>query len=353
MGTSAHPHPSPLRVGLIGLGGIGRYHLTRYPQVPEAQVVAVADVRVDDLRADTALGGLFETPAEEVRWFSDHRDLIASGLVDAVDICLPTDLHRQAAVDALQGGLHVLCEKPMALTLEDCDAMLAAAEKSGRTLMVAHCIRFWPEYEYLRQTVAGGEAGRLLSLNLVRQGRRPSGSANAHWMSRVERSGGAIYDLHIHDVDYIHSLLGLPARVYAQGAQSHGASGGYDHVLANLDYGAGLQVSAAAIWTDAHLPFSARYEAAFERALLRFDSSRQPTLTVYRADTAEPEHPEMPGPDAYVREVRYFAQRVLGAEAPARCLARDARNSIGLVQAELASIAGGTVVDTRPFVRED
>jgi predicted dehydrogenase len=169
-------------------------------------------------------------------------------------------------------------------------------------------------------------------------------------MGRVERSGGAIYDLHIHDVDFLHSLLGLPRRVYAQGARAHGEAGGYDHVLASLDYGEDLQVSASAIWTDAHLPFGARFEAAFERAFVRFDSGQRPTLTVYRAESPEPEHPEMPGPDAYVSEIRYFARQVLGHEAPERCLAKDARNSIALVQAELASIARGEPVEKEEFV---
>lgn len=324
-----------LRMGIIGLGGIGRYHLARYSQVPEAQVVAVADVRADLLRADRSLDGLFEPPAEEILWFSDYRDLLASGEVDAVDICLPTDLHRPAAVAALQGGLHVLVEKPMALTLEDCDAMLAAARTAGQVFMVAHCIRFWPEYQYLADLVQGGTAGRLLSLQMSRQGSRPGG-INSGWMSQAARSGGAILDLHIHDIDFCQYLLGLPERVRAYGGCSQGPAAGYDYVLANLDYGDGTQVSATAHWVDVPLPFAARFEARLEGAFLRFDSSLKPTLTVYRPDGAE--HPDLPGPDAYVNELRYFAGQALASEPPQRCLAREARNSVGLVLSEVASI---------------
>ncbi len=330
-----------LRVGVIGLGGIGRHHLTRYRQVPEARVVAAADVRADALQADRSLDGLFEVPPTEVRWFSDYRDLIASGSVDAVDICLPTDLHRPAAVAALEAGLHALVEKPMALIVADCDAMLAAVQRPGQVLMVAHCIRFWPEYQYLVDLVRSGAAGRLLSLQLSRQGTRPGG-INSGWMSQAARSGGAILDLHIHDVDFCQYLLGLPRGIYAQGGQSRGAQAGYDYVLASFDYGAGLQVSAAAHWVDVPLPFAARYEARLEKAFLRFDSSQEPSLTVYRDGGAE--HPELPGTDAYVNEIRYFCAQSLAGEAPHRCPAGEARNSVGLAAGERASIERGAPV---------
>ena len=270
-----------LRVGLIGLGGIGRYHLTRYRQVPEAQVVAVADVRAPALQDDPDLAALFQAPPEAVRWFADYTDLIASGAVDAVDICLPTDLHGPAATAALGAGLHALVEKPMALTLADCDTMLAAAASSGRVLMVAHCIRFWPEYQYLADLVRSGEAGRLLSLQMSRQGRRPMG-ASAGWMGRVDRSGGAIYDLHIHDIDYCHYLLGLPRRLYAQGGMSLGPEAGYDYVLGNLDYGDDLQVSATAQWVSVGLPFAARLKRASRTpscASTRASGPRSPSTT--------------------------------------------------------------------------
>jgi len=339
-----------LRIGLIGLGGIGRYHLARYPWVSEARVVAVADVRAEALRVDAAIGELFEVPPEHVRWYSDYHELIARGEVDAVDICLPTFLHREAAVAALEAGLDVLCEKPMALTLEDCDAMLEAAEGAERLLMIAHCIRFWPEYRHLAELHESGAAGRLQSLQLIRQGRRPGGD-NATWMADARRSGGAIFDLHIHDVDFVHSLLGLPDRVYAQGVRDPGETGGYSHVAAALDYGPNLAVSVAARWVAPRLPFSARYEASFEDAYLSFDSSHQPTLTVYRADGDAPEYPELSSPDAYVGELRYFAQQVLRGQRATRCLARDSRNSVALVHAELASIARGEIVPTEALVR--
>ncbi len=338
-----------LRVGLIGLGGIGRHHLSRYSQVPCAEVVAVADVRSDDLQGDTSLGALFERPSQEIRWFADYRDLVASGSVDAVDICLPTFLHPEAAITALDGGLHVLCEKPMALTLEACDIMLAAAKRSDKQLMIAHCIRFWPEYRYLMDLLQNQKAGRLLSLQLSRQGQHPSG-ANSGWMGRRDRSGGAILDLHIHDVDFAQALLGIPERIYAQGGMSRGQDAGYDYVLSNLVYGDGQQVSATAHWTDAPLPFSAFFEARFEHAFIRYDRRQDPSFIVYDEGAAEPRTPTFENPDAYVNEIRYFAERALANEPPAHCRAIEARNSVGLVLSEAASIECGEIVLTKDFV---
>jgi len=331
-----------LRVGIIGLGNIGRHHLAKYREVPDAQVVAAADVCVDARQTDRSLDGLFEVPPTEVRWFSDYRDLIASGLVDAVDICLPTDLHRDAAIAALEGDLHTLVEKPMALSVADCDAMLAAsAGHQDVVFMVAHCVRFWPEYQYLADLLRSGAAGRLLALQLSRQGARP-GRGRPHWMIGAERSGGAILDLHVHDIDYCQYLLGLPRSVYAQGGQSLGAEAGYDYVLASLDYGPGVQVSATAHWVDVPLPFAARYEARLEGAFLRYDSSLQPTLTVYRDNHVD--HPALAGPDAYVNEIRYFAAQAQARATATRCPAGEARNSVGLVAAERLSIQRGEPV---------
>jgi len=338
-----------LRVGIIGLGGIGRHHLSRYAQISNAQIVSVADVRCEDLRGDRAWSALLKRPYEEIQWFADYRDLIASGTVDAVDICLPTFLHPEATIAALEGRLHVLCEKPMALSLDACDAMLAAARASGKQLMIAHCIRFWPEYRYLIDLLRSQEAGRLLSLQLSRQGQRPAG-ANRGWMGRANRSGGAILDLHIHDVDFAQALLGRPRHVYAQGGKSLGDEAGYDYVMSNLDYGNGLQVSATAHWIAAPLPFAASFEARFEHAFLRYDPRLDPSFVVYRDDSPKPDKPTFDRPDAYVSEIRYFAERALANEPPEKCCPLEARNSVGLVLSEIASIERGEMVSTDEFL---
>lgn len=335
-----------IRVGIIGLGGMGKGRLRYYAQMPDACVIALADKRCKELREGGTLEA-FKVP-DKVRWFEDYRELIESGVVDVVDICLPTDLHRDAAVTALESGLHVLCEKPMALTLADCDAMVDTERRTGRVLMIAQCVRFWPEYDILTGMVRSGEAGRLLSLQLTRQGQIPGGGYG--WMCQAQCSGGAILDLHIHDIDYCQHLLGIPRRVYAQGGMSMGEEIGYDYVLTHLDYGRGLQVCATAHWTKVPIPFVARYEARFERAFLSYDSSRTPTLLVYREGLMQPELPDLGEHDAYYNEIRYFLDCVLTGSAPDRCPPRETRNSVALIQGAIASIERGEPVETREFV---
>ncbi len=334
-----------LRVGIIGLGGMGRGRLGYYAQMPDARVEAVADIRVEELRGDSAIAGRLEMPPEQVRWFQDYRDLAGSGAVDMVDICLPTYEHPSAAVAALEGGLPTLCEKPMALTLAECDAMIAASRRTGKPLMIAQCIRFWPEYDVLTNLVRNGQAGRLLSLHLARQGAGPT----TGWFSEAQHSGGAILDLHVHDIDYCQYLLGVPGRLYTQGGQAIDARHGYDYVHTSMDYGPGLQVSVVAHWTNVQLPWSARYEARFEHAFLSYNSSAKPTLTIYRQDGQEV--PEMPAHDAYYYEIRYFLDCIKAGAPLTHCSAVDSRNAVALVQAEIASIERNAFVEPREFVR--
>ncbi len=328
------------------MGGMGRGRLHYYQQIPEARVEAVADVRAADLRQDDRLSALWKIPAEQVRWFEDYREMVAANVVDMVDICLPTGYHRDAVVAALQGGVHALCEKPMGLSLADCDAMVDAQRQSGKLLMIAHCIRFWPEYEYLVDMVRSGEGGRLLSLQLVRQGAAPR---DEHWMSQATLSGGAILDLHIHDLDFCQYVLGLPEHVYAQGGQSMGSQRGYDYVHTSLDYGPDLMVSAASHWSGVRIPFVARYEARLERAFLQVDSSKQPSLVVYRAGASEPEYPTFPQPDAYLNEIRYFLRCIQDGREPVRCQPIQSRNAVALSLAAAASIQRRSLVPMAEF----
>ena len=99
---------------------------------------------------------------ENVAWYADWQSIVADPEVDAVDVCLPTDLHREVVLAALAAGKHVLCEKPMALTTEDCDGMMAAAQASGRTFMVGQVLRFMSPYRYAADFVRVGGQDAVL-----------------------------------------------------------------------------------------------------------------------------------------------------------------------------------------------
>ncbi|RPJ44589.1 MAG: gfo/Idh/MocA family oxidoreductase, partial [Chloroflexi bacterium] len=243
-----------LRIGIAGMGGMGWFHASRYAQIQGVELAAIADVRPDRLEAKHAVQINIENKASQpdlssVQRFADAEQLIAAADVDIIDICLPSYLHAPYTVQALRAGRHVLCEKPMALSLPDADRMIAASKESGRKLMIAQCIRFWPEYQFLKKVVREESFGNLLSLNLYRIGGRPAGWGWEDWFMDPARSGGSLYDLHIHDVDFVNSMLGAPEQIHASGRRSSpGSSCEIIHSI--YQYANGPQVSIHAGWSE-------------------------------------------------------------------------------------------------------
>ncbi len=130
----------PFKVGLLGLGVMGRRHLDAYRSLPGVEVLTRTSARFAHLQDPDAL----------------YEAMIADPELDALDICLPTALHAPLTIAALDAGKHVLCEKPMALTVEACGRMLEAGKRNKGVLMVAHVLRFWPAYRVLHDAVAQG-----------------------------------------------------------------------------------------------------------------------------------------------------------------------------------------------------
>ncbi len=325
-----------IRIGMIGMGGMGWFHASRYFQIPGAELVAIADARPDRMEARNAVSINIENKAglpdlSAVQRFADGADLIGQAEVDVVDICLPTYLHAAYAVQALQAGRHVLCEKPMALSVADAEKMIAAAHAAQRKLMIAHCIRFWPEYQFLKDTIRQGALGRLLSLNLTRIGGRPTGWGFKNWFMDPARSGGTLYDLHIHDIDFVQSILGIPQRVLASGRKSAPDSA-CEIIHTIFAYAGGPQVSIHAGWSEVQIPFHAGYEAWFEKGFLRYAPGAAVPLVLYEdAGRVQPQPVACPAGDAYLNEIQYFLNCVQQNQDPHECLPESARDSLALL----------------------
>jgi predicted dehydrogenase len=334
-------------VGILGMGMMGWFHATQYLKLPSAQLAAIADITPERLEARNAVVGNIDgeegaLDLAKVARYQDPARLIAESQVDIVDVCLPTPLHARYAIEALEAGRHVLCEKPMALTIAEADRMIDAARKNDRLLMVAQCIRFWPEYRFLRDTVRKGTLGQLLSLNLTRIGARPTWSWE-NWFLDADRSGGALHDLHIHDVDYVNYLLGLPDSVQATARRS-GATGTFDVVHALFTYTGGPQVHIHGGWSVADIPFSAGYDAWFERGFVRFDALGDPPVKVFDDQGGSWPAQYEPG-DAYYNEIAYFTACVERNEPPQECPPESARASLGLVKKEIAAAESGQTIN--------
>ena len=304
-----------MKLAVAGLGFMGRTHLAAVRNIPSAELVAVAT-------RDPAKRREFSG----VRTCPDWRDLVHDPEVEAVDICLPTDLHAMATVAALEAGKHVLVEKPMALDEHETQRMLRAADGAGSILMVAHALRFFPEYEPLLRIVRDAELGPLRAAVFRRRCAAPGWG---DWFGDPARSGGGVLDLLIHDVDLALHLFGVPEAVSADGYVN--LSQGLDLITGTLHYADGAAVTIAGGWHHfGGYPFSMEYTVSFEDGTVEYSSAGRPP-TLHRAGV-EPESLVPPQRDGYQTEIEYFLECVAAARRPERCPPEESAAAVRLTR---------------------
>jgi predicted dehydrogenase len=331
-----------LGVGICGLGFMGRTYFNLLRSHSRAQVVAVCDRNERLLRGDwsDAVGNLGpqsgqRVDLEGIAVYRTPQELVADPRVDAVIVALPTPLHAEIAVLALQAGRHVLCEKPMARTLEEADRMIAAAKASCRTLMIAQCIRFWPQYVTIRELVRSGRLGRVRLVKLARLACTPLYS-EGNWLLNGRESGGALLDLHVHDVDCAQWLLGVPARLAAWGWS--GPSGETDHVVASFEFQSGALAVLEGSWLyPAPWPFEMAITVCGDAAAAVWSSRAGPDVRVYGGGTSV-EVIRCPDQTGWQHELDYFIGCVLDGRAVDQCTPESSRLSLALVLLEKDSI---------------
>ena len=320
------------RIAIAGFGFMGRMHYGNWKRIHGAKVVAICDANLAQLTRVTSgnLGNVdAETDFSGIAVYDDFGKMLAAGGFDAVDLTLPTQLHADMTIAALKAGYHVLCEKPMALTVKDCDRMLAAARRAKRTLLPAHCLRFWPEYVALKKIVDSRKYGRVVAAAF----RRSSPAANyrdAHsWFLDEAKSGGCLLDMHIHDADMVRYLFGEPRDVQAAGHRR--ANGLIDHVEIRYGYPDKV-VTASVSWAVAKtLGFEAAFRVILEKATVVMDAKRAVPFEVC-PNTGKPFVSKMPRRDAYEAEQRYFLDLLDGKADMSILSARDGRATVALVE---------------------
>ncbi len=331
-GATAPPsncYHGDVKIGVAGLGFMGATHIQAMAAVAGADLAAVAARNEKALSGDLsgAVGNLNRGGGvldfSRLQKFRDWREMIAEGDIEAVDICLPTALHAEAAVLALGHGKHVLVEKPMALTAGECAEMLAARDRAGKTLMVAHVLRFWPEYQELRRAMDNGGFGAVERGRFERRCGLPEWSA---WLPDDARSGGAVVDLLIHDVDQAIALFGLPREVSCR------PLGGVDTVEAVLHYGDGLEIRVCGGWFASGTPFSMGFEIEGTRGTMKLEDGRLEARSRSGGSEAAGgwEPVAAPEGDGYRNEIAYFVDCCREGRAPVRCLPEDSARAVGL-----------------------
>jgi predicted dehydrogenase len=286
-----------MKVGLLGLGVMGRQHLESYATLPDVEVVTRTSPPFDALPHDNNVLG---------------EAMIADPSIDALDLCLPTLSHAPLTIAALQAGKHVICEKPMALDAASCVPMLRASEGSRGVLMIAQVLRFWPAYQFLREVVECRAYGAIRSLTMTRKSGLPTW---APWLLQREESGGAILDMLVHDFDQALLLFGKPESLTARTV-------GSPNVLeSTLHYPGGLEVHIAGGWHEGKVPFGMGFSLVSSEGELRFEGGvlTGPSGVIPLAST-----------DAYAVQLAYFLDCCRRGAAPAVCPAESSMLAVEL-----------------------
>lgn len=210
-------------IGLVGLGFIGKTHFQAYQQLSNCQVTAICTRKeVQDQEIMSTFNGSF---------LNDYDELLQKKDIDIIDICLPTFLHEEYIAKAVRAGKHIICEKPLTLTMESAHRIIEEVTKHNVKLFVGHVLRFWPEYQAIK---AYSESGHLKDIDIVQAKRLVQTPTWSEWFQYPEKGGSALYDLHIHDIDFLTYLLGEVESVYAVGNQNK--YGAWDHVMTTLTF---------------------------------------------------------------------------------------------------------------------
>ena len=321
-----------MRIGVIGLGFMGATHLKAWRQVPEAGLVAVCSNDPQKLTGDlSSIQGNLGDSKDQIFDFSNVAkytsagDLIADPRVDAVDICLPTNLHASVAIEALRAGKHVLVEKPMALDGDAAQAMLDAAKASGKLLMVGQVLRFLPAYREMAAEVRSGSVGPVRSALFRRRCAAPSWSK---WLGDRSVSGGGVFDLLIHDIDFALHMFGMPEAVSATGYED--LPGGIDTLNATLLYRDRPDVVITGGWHHRKTyPFSMEYTVVADGGTFEYSSLRGGGVTLYGAD-GESRELALSDEDLFAAEVRYFAECAASGRKPDRCPPEESAAAVRL-----------------------
>lgn len=326
-----------VNVAILGAGFMGSAHAANYRALEGRVRVKTVASRTLERAARVA-----ETVGAEAT--TDLDAAIRDPEVDAVDICLPTLLHRDAAERAFAAGKDVFLEKPIALTPEDADAIIRAAEQSGRLFMVGLVLRFWPEYAELQRLVAARKLGQPLAVNTHRLS--PPADWN-DWMKDASQSGGVAVDLAIHDFDQLNWLLGEPRRVFARAPRP-----GY--VVASVEYDGAEGVAEASMLMPKSYPFSSNIRVLCEGGVAEYGFSAAPAedggnigasdaprgLRLYPAG-GEPTSVAVESADPWGPEIAYFVECVDQGREPEHGTGEQAKKALLVALAANRSVETG------------
>jgi predicted dehydrogenase len=321
----------PIPIGLIGCGGISRAHARGYQNLPEIfQVTATCDV-VESSAAERGK----QLGSKQI--YTDYEKMLKEADIEAVDICLPHDLHAEVSNVALEAGKHVIVEKPIAITLAEADSMIATAEKSGAILMVALNERYDPAHVRIKQMIADGNLGELICIRIDHN--QNVSLPKGHWIrSRKRLGGGVLIGSGIHRVDLLRWFGGEVTRVANFHVKQPERMEGEVAVVMSALMESGCIGEVTAIWAVRKAPW---YEGVWVYGT---------EGSVYRINGLFWDSPngyvklDVPEADSFTEELRHFGQCIANGSEPLTS-GKEARRSLEVVLAAYRSGDSGKMIN--------
>lgn len=317
------------RIGLLGAGGMGNVHMRHYRNIKGVEIL----LWDQDAEKRDSFQRRWQASAAE-----SFEDLLAR--CDAVDVCIPTDLHVQIGLKVIAAGKALLIEKPLAQNFEEAMKLYEASEQVGVPFMVGHVARFFPEIKRAHDLVADGLIGNPGVARSRRGGLAPTGSDS--WFMDHSRSGGVLLDVAIHEFDWLRWTLG---EVKFLNARSVGATVGKgpDYGLTVLTFESGAIAHVESTWMDPS-GFRTSYEICGSKGMIEFDSRQVPSLRSHLAGKTFNEAPLASVDDPYFKELSAFVNSVqTGSKPPITGL--DGAMAVGISHTAIQSAREG-----RPLV---
>ncbi len=322
------------KYAIIGFGGLGKLHLTNLMQLEKERgdfklcALCGADPNAFKENVKINLGNvdIGNIDFSSIGFYQDYKELIEKEKPDFILSTLPTYMHEEVAVYALNKGVHVFSEKPMALTEAACENMIKAAKENGKKLMIGQCLRFDPTFEKIKEYIDEKTFGKVYRAEFFRYSQTPTWTWN-NWILDPKQSGGCIIDMHIHDVDVINWLFGMPKALRAAKTEKKVE---LESIFTQYFYD-DLLVTSAADWSMTQtFPFEQRCLFNFEKATVCVDDGK---LTVYTDD--ESFSPEISGETNLMQEMRAFLKYVIDGEECSATSPESVKDSISLAFKEL------------------
>jgi predicted dehydrogenase len=325
-----------VKVGLIGCGNMGSGLIKNCAQLENAVAAGVSDPVVEKVEK---LGDELHVPA-----FGDYMDLLAMKDIDAVIVAVPNFRHAEVAIAAAENGKHVFCEKPMALTISDCDKMIQAAKANGVKLMVGQVLRYLPVFAKMKEIMDSGILGEPFSMYVSRLSGGSWGNPQ-HWRMKADLCGGVLYEVSVHELDYMRYVCGDVDRVTAfMGNYLQNDSRDYEdtaHVTLHFENGG---IGTLIVGQCSSM---GGYEGKIHcrKGTMHFDNGKRIiTYKTFDGDAVKLEAEDMKTEPGVRRELRYFIEAIIEDKQPA-IPGEEGRKVIEVVQAVYISAREGRSVE--------